>query len=322
MAKCPLANGPSGGHNETMPTQVIKHGRITWMDITRPTRDDVEMLQDAFPHFHPLDLEDLLSRLERPKIDEYDDYLFTVMHFPVWDAVSRISRPSEVDAFVGASYLVTIHDGTLPPLSRLFERCSQDEDAIAQFMMHGASRLFYTVIDQLVDYVFPILYKVDANIRHVEDEIFQRDTRQLIQNIAIIRRDNIALRRIVRPQIEIVESLENTDRPYIREDLDVYFGDIRDHLNKAVDIISDHKEVIEGLADTADTLATYRTNEIVQILTVISVIMLPLTLISGIYGMNVNLPFQDHPASFPIVMVMMFLVAASMLVYFRRRHWL
>ncbi|MFP4322033.1 MAG: magnesium/cobalt transporter CorA [Anaerolineales bacterium] len=305
-----------------MPTQVIKHGRITWTDITRPTRDDVELLQESYPHFHPLDLEDLLSRLERPKIDEYDDYLFTVMHFPVWDAVSNISRPSELDAFIGASYLVTIHDGTLPPLGRLFERCTQDDDAITQYMTHGASRLFYTVVDQLVDYIFPILYKVDANIRNIEDEIFQRDTRQLIQNIAVIRRDNIALRRIVRPQVEIVESLENTERPYIREDLDVYFGDIRDHLNKAVDIISDHKEVIEGLADTADTLATYRTNEIVQILTVISVVMLPLTLISGIYGMNIGLPFQDHPAGFLIVMGIMAGVAGGMLMYFRKRNWL
>ncbi|HLA43513.1 MAG TPA: magnesium transporter CorA family protein, partial [Aggregatilineales bacterium] len=278
-----------------MPMEILRHGRITWTDIRRATPDDVEGLRKEYPHFHPLDLEDVLSRIERPKLDEYDDYLFTVMHFPIWDALEKISRPSEVDLFMGTNYLVTIHDGTLLPLTALFERCQEDETAREKYMSYGASYLFHSAIDQLVDYLFPILYKVDANIRRIEEQIFIRDTRWVIREIAFVRRDNIALRRIVRPQIEILEILEETERPFIRDELEVYFGDIRDHLHKAADLITDHKEVIEGLADTANTLANYRTNEIVQILTVISVIMMPLTLLSGIYGMNIALPFQDHP---------------------------
>lgn len=302
--------------------EVIKHGRITWTNIVRATPDDVESLRVEYPHFHPLDLEDLLSRIERPKIDEYEDYLFTVMHFPVWDKLARISRASEVDMFVGASYLVTIHDGTLKPLKELFEDCQNDEDVRQRYMSQGASRLYYTVIDKLVDYIFPILNKVDTNIRRVEDNIFSNNSHEVIQDIAFIRRDNIALRRIVRPQTEILESLEEIDRPFIRDELDVYFGDIRDHLHKATDLISDHKEIIEGLADTANTLATYRTNEVVQILTVISVIMMPLTLVSGIYGMNVDLPLVDTPYAFVFVTSLMLMISISMLIYFKTRGWL
>lgn len=307
-----------------MATQRIQHKRVTWTNIVKATPDDVEALREQYPHFHPLDLEDLLSRLERPKLDEYEDYLFTVMHFPLWDPVQRISRASEVDIFLGTTYIVTVHDGTLKPLGKLFERCQNDEQAREKYMGTSASRLFHTVIDQLVDYLFPILYKVDANIRDIEEEIFDKDARPIIRDIAVLRRDNIALRRIVKPQLEILAALDRVDKRYLRgggDDLEVYFDDIRDHLNKAVDTISDHTEVIANLADTANTITNHRTNEVVQILTIISVIMLPLTLISGIYGMNISLPFDDHPFSFFFVLLIMFSTGGAMLAYFRWRGW-
>ncbi|MCL4877177.1 MAG: magnesium transporter CorA family protein [Anaerolineae bacterium] len=308
-----------------MATQRIQHKRVTWTSIVKATPDDIEALREQYPHFHPLDLEDLLSRLERPKLDEYDEYLFTVMHFPLWDPVQRISRASEVDIFLGTTYIVTVHDGTLKPLVQLFERCQKDELAREKYMGTSASRLFHTIIDQLVDYLFPILYKVDANIRDIEEDIFDRDARPIIRDIAVLRRDNIALRRIVRPQLEILAALDRVDKRYLRgggDDLEVYFDDIRDHLNKAVDTISDHTEVIANLADTANTITNQRTNEIVQILTIISVIMLPLTLISGIYGMNITLPLDDHPLSFFFVVCIMLGTGGAMLAYFRWRGWI
>lgn len=305
-----------------MAIQTITHGRVTWVNIVGVTAEDIAYLRANYPHFHPLDLEDLQSRIERPKIDEYDDYLFVVMQFPQWDAVQRISRPAEVDMFVGSGYLVTASDGTLKPLKLLFEQCQTDPAAREQFMGRGASKIFYTAIDRLVDYILPILYKVDANIRHLEDEVFTEDSRQVMQDLAILRRDIIALRRIIRPQIAIVDNLEKVDRPYIREDLDVYFGDIYDHVVKAWEIVEDHYDVINGISDMAATLVSYRLNEVMQILTVISVIMLPLTLISGIYGMNIDLPLMHTPGAFLMVMGLMFAIALAMLSYFRHRGWL
>ena len=305
-----------------MATETIQYGRVTWTNIERVTPQDVQGLRETYPHFHPLDIEDLQSRIERPKMDEYDDYMFVVMHFPLWDPVQRVSRAAEVDMFVGSGYLITVHDGTLKPLRHLFEQCQTNEELRAQYMGRGASRIFYTVIDRLVDYIFPILYKVDANIRAIEDEIFTEDSRQIIQDLSFIRRDIIALRRIIRPQLPIVENLEKVDRPYIREDLDVYFGDILDHLVKGFEIIEEDLEVIRGLSDTANTLVSYRLNEVMRILTVISVIMLPLTLISGIYGMNVLLPLADWDGAFLLIIGTMFTIAVAMLTFFRRRGWL
>ena len=189
-------------------------------------------------------------------------------------------------------------------------------------MGRGASRLLYSVIDALVDYCFPILDKVDSNIHVIEEEVFTEDMRRVVQDISIVRRDIITLRRIIRPQIAIVANLEQKDRPFIHEELDVYFGDIVDHLNKARDILEDHREVIEGLSETSDSVISYRINEMMRILAVISVIMLPLTLLSGIYGMNIYLPLARHPYSFIFVVGLMILMAVGMVFYFKRRRWL
>lgn len=305
-----------------MPVEVLRHNRVTWTNIVNPVPADVRYLQEEYPHFHPLDLEDLLSTIERPKLDEYDDYLFVVLQFPVWDPVRRMSRPAEVDIFVGSGYVVTVHDGKLKPLNDLFERCNADQPLREQVMGRGASKVFYTVIDQMVDYLFPMLYKIDAKIHTLEEDIFVENERRIIQELAVVRRDIISLRRIVRPQIEILENLEQVDRPFIREELDVYFGDILDHLNKATDLIAYHGDIVLGLTDTANTLANLHTNDIMRILTIMSVIMLPLTLLSGIYGMNVSLPLRENPYAFVVILGGMVIMAGSMLVYFRHRGWL
>jgi magnesium transporter len=305
-----------------MATEVLSHGRVTWVNIEKPVPEDMDYLRERYPFFHPLDLEDCLSRIERPKIDEYDNYLFIIMQFPVFDSSRRVSRPGEIDIFIGAGYLVTVHDGNLWPITKLFDDCEADEETRQQHMGRGSSRLLHDVIDRLVDYCFPIFYKVDANIREIEEDIFTEEMSRVVQEISWVRRDIIALQRIVKPQISIVANLEHKDRPFIREELEVYFGDVLDHLYKAWDMLEDHRDVIEGLSDTSNTLTSYRINEVIKILTIISVIMLPLTLLSGIYGMNVPLPLANSPYAFPIMLSLMVVVAGGMLFYFKKRHWM
>ena len=225
--------------------------------------------------------------------------------------------------FIGARYLVTVHDDILWPITKLFDDCQTDEQVRQQHMGRGASGLLHDVIDRLVDYLFPILYKVDANIHEIEEDIFTEDMPGVVQEISWVRRDIIALQRIVKPQIAIVDNLERQDRPFIREELDVYFGDVLDHLYKAWDMLEDHRDVVEGLSDTANILTSYRLNEVIKILTIISVIMLPLTLLAGIYGMNIELPLDENsPYSFIVIMLLMVLMAGGMILYFRKRKWM
>jgi magnesium transporter len=302
--------------------QTITSQRVTWVDIVNATPGDVDRLSKMFRDIHPLNLEDLLSLSERPKIDEADEYLFLVMHFPRWDPRQRLTRPSELDILVGRGYVITVHDGMLKPLVNLFKACQESEVVRHKYLMKGANHLFYVIIDQLVDYLLPILSRVDANIREIEENIFTDDARRVIQDITLVRRDIIALRRIIRQQVPIIERLERLDHPILTEEQEEYFGDIADHIHRARDIIDEDAEIISSLAETADILATHRINEVIRILTVISVIMLPLTLVSSVYGMNVKLPFDTHPNAFIIVVGTMLAIAVVMLLIFRRRNWL
>ena len=304
-----------------MGVEVIRHGPVTWVNIERPVPQDIDYLRQHYP-FHPLALEDCLSRIERPKIDEYDEYLFIIMQFPVFDSPSRVSRPSQVAMFLGADYLVTVHDGNLWPITRLFDECQVDQEVCQKHVGGGPGQLLHDVEDRLVDYCFPVLYRVDANIREIEDDIFTERVPDVVREISWVRRDIIALQRIIKPQITIVANLERRERPLIREELDVYFGDVLDHLYKAWDMLEDQRDVIEGLNDTANTLTSYRTNEVMKILTIISVIILPLTLLSGIYGMNIRLPLEGHPLSFFFILILMAFLAVGMLGYFKRRRWI
>ncbi len=305
-----------------MTTRIIKHGNITWLDLAHPSAADVEGLRERYPYFHPLNLEDIRSPIERPKLDQDDDYLFLVMHFPLWDSRHEISRAAEVDFFVGRDYIVTVHTGLLKPLARMVEQCESDDVERANLLGRGANHAFHTLIDQLVDYVFPILGKVDRRIHAIEDQLFESNARRVIQEIALLRRDIISLRRIIRQQIPIVQQLERADHPILHEDMEEYFGDIADHLFKLRDIADENYEIINSFAETVDTLASYRINEVMRILTVISVIMLPLTLISSIYGMNIELPFAEDHNAFIITSGVMIVIAILMLIYFRKRNWL
>lgn len=300
----------------------LKHNRVTWTNIIQPTPDDVTALREEYPFLHPLNLEDILSPMERPKLDEDDNYLFLVLHFPQWDPVQRLSRARELDMVIGRGYVVTIHDGTLKPLTRMFQQCEDDENSRQRYMGRGANHTFYEIIDSLVDYVFPMLRKIDKNIHDIEESIFTADTRKIIREITLVRRDVIAMRRIIRQQVPILEMLERTEHPIIQEDFEEYFGDLVDHMGKARDFIDEDFDMIGNLAETADMLANHRINEVMRILTVISVIMLPLTLISSIYGMNVPLPLQNDPQAFILISVGMVLIVVALLVYFRRRGWL
>lgn len=305
-----------------MPTRTITHGPLTWLDLTHPSADDVASLSQRFPYIHPLNLEDIRSPIERPKLDQDADYIFVVMHFPLWDSRHKLSRAAEVDFFVGRDYVVTVHNGALKPLTSQVERCLADSAERERLLGRGANHAFHTLIDGLVDYIFPILGKVDKRLHAIEDSLFASNAKRVIQEIALLRRDIISLRRIIRQQIPIAQQLETVQHPILHDEMEEYFGDIADHLFKQRDIIDENYEIINSFAETADTLASYRINEVMRILTVISVIMLPLTLISSIYGMNIELPFADDHNAFIITAGVMLAIALLMLIYFRVRNWL
>jgi magnesium transporter len=317
----PKGSAPTPISPRGLNVRSITHNGLTWVDIIHPGEEEIDFLRHNYG-FHPLHLDDTLSKIQRPKIDDADDYTFIVVHFPVYSKLVRITTPSEVDIYLGPSYLITVHLGNLKPLTRLFKQCAEDAPARATYMGRSAGYLLYTVVDKLVDYCFPILNKIDQNIEQIEDEIFEEKVRTTVQEISVVRRDVISFRRIIKPLVPVINSLERKSRPFLHEDMDEYFGDIADHLSKIWDTLEDLKEVIEGLSDTVNSLTNNRTNEVIKVLTIISVILLPLTLITGIYGMNIDLPVQDHPLAFWFVILAMAVVIVGMLGFFKWRKWI
>jgi magnesium transporter len=187
---------------------------------------------------------------------------------------------------------------------------------------NGPGYLLYRLIDKLVDNCFPLVYKIERNVGEVEAKIFESKTRETVFELSVIRRDIIAFRRIIKPQIPVISRLEYLKSRIINEDLEIYFSDISDHLGKIWDSLEDLKTITESLNDTHTSLTSYQTSEVMKVLTTISVIMLPLTLVSGIYGMNIDLPFAHHRHAFAFVMGAMATVAAGMLAVFRLQRWI
>jgi len=306
---------------EQLNLESLTWGELTWVNIEKPTEQETEYLAQNYS-FHHLDLDDCLSRIQRPKIDEYKDYLFLVFHFPVYNKEARVTTSSQVSVFIGAKYLITLHKGELKPLVKLFRECQIDEESRQENFNRGPGYLLYRIIDRLVDYCLPILNKIGDNIEGVEDNIFANEMPRAIREISMLRHDVISFRRIIWPMRAVIGSLEPKIRRFTQMDLAAYFGDTVDHVDKIWDALDEYKEIIEGLNDTHDSLATNRTNEVMRMLTIIATILLPLTVVASIYGMNIPLPFQNEGYSLIIVFVIWIAIVSGMLYFFRRQHWI
>jgi magnesium transporter len=305
-----------------MTTTIINTEHVTWTNIVKPTWNDIEQLQDRYPQFHRLNLNDCMTDLEFPKLDHHDGYVFLVAQFPLWDAHSLICCPAEIDIFVGKGVLVTSHQGELKPLNDLFASIQNDPAVDEQLMLHGASPLLYEVLNILVQYCYPILHKVNQKIRHIEHELFGTDTPQILQDVALARRDVIALRHILIPQINVIDELESGNWPFIHDDLDIYWGDIGDHLAQIKSMLDEQREVIAGLSETIDTLSSHRIDEMVRLLTLVTLVSVPITVIATIFGMNMDLPYGSHPLSFYAVTALGIVATILFVWYLQRRHWL
>ena len=299
----------------------ITERKLTWFYIEKPTSQEVAFLAQRF-HFHPLDLDDVLSRIQRPKIDEYEDYLFMVLHFPVFDKENRITRPSEINIFIGENYVVTVHcSGGLKPLARFFQECETDKESRERYLGRSSGFLLYHILDRLVNSGFPILDKVTQNIDDIEDIILTKPVPETVREISLIRRDLISFRRVIHPQIAVIETLEREEYSFFKEDQEVYFGDIADHIRKIWDGLEDCKEVIDGLADTSNWLTSHRIQEIMRILTIIMGVLAPPTLIASIYGMNIPLPGGVNTGSLlPLGILLAFMAITAGVIFFYMRH--
>ena len=302
--------------------EVVERGGLRWINIENPQAIDRAWLEEHF-EFHPLDYEDVTSRNQRPKIDEYPDYLFIVLHFPVFDkAIGRLNA-AELDVFVGRDYLITLPNAPLPPVEYLFDRCRSSEEFREELLSKGSGYLLYKIVDDSFDYCFPILRKIGNKLDRVEDDIFVAGrAEEVVRDISDVKQEIINFRKVIRPQRAVLRDLERTKQRYLAEDLEVYFDDIVDASERIWDMLENYKEVVEALEETNESVISHQQNDVLRVLAVMSVLFLPATLVASIWGMNVQVPGEGQLGPFFAIVGVIIALLAGLLGFFRHRGWL
>jgi magnesium transporter len=306
----------------------VKNNGFIWIDIAKPTRDEMKKLAERFP-FHELNLEDCLSKIQIPKIDRYQDHVFVILNFPTLEK-ERIPRSSQLASFIGSGYLVTVHQGELKPISEIFQQCVQSNKARQELMGRSSGYLFHSIIDALTDDLLNLVRKIVGNIEDIEDVVFDEQA-NAAGEISYIRRQITVLRRIAIPLKRTLAEITAKDiRRFSEEDLTLYFDDINDHIDKVIDTLEESKETIEIYKDTDYLHGTDRSNKILAILTIVFTLSLPITIISSLYGMNVDIPtiedeslkFLGRYTTFILIVIGSSAGAVAMALYFHKIRWI
>jgi len=309
---------------------IVKWQNLTWVDIKQPNQETMQWVAQHYS-FHPLNIDDCLSKVHSPKIDDYENYIFIILHFPVFDKSQRITIPSQVSIFLGRDFLVSVHSGNLKPLNNLPQTCRSDDRICSDYLGKDSCYLLYQILDDLVDYCFPIVDGSLSSLDKIGDKLNDAKS-DASQDVTILRRDIAAQRRIIRMVREVMNGLSPKLRPYTQIDLKVYFDDINDHLDHLWNDIEECHETIEIYKDNYSLLRQERINRIMAVLTILFTISLPATVLSTYFGMHVNIPWGTENGgwvgplgtytSFIVLVLVSVLLALIMFIFFRRRRWL
>src|SRR6476659_2641508 len=304
------------------PPAELSAAGLTWIHLDAPTLMHAQELADRFG-WHPLDVEYVMSKRQRPKVDDYaeEGYLFGVLHFPVYDPTIQRLNAAELDFFIGPDYLVTLPTVELLPVTRLFHRCEEDDTFREQLFSKGSGRLLYEVLDDLFDYCFPILDKIGHKLDSLEDDVFEGRSEEVVRDISNVKQEIISYRKIIKPERSTLRVLERHVERFLPEELELYFDDIVDAAERIWDMLHNYKEIVEALEDTNESVIAHRQNDVLRILTVFSVVLLPLPLITGFFGMNVRFPGFDTAWFFWFILGMMATLLGGMITFFRYKRW-
>jgi magnesium transporter len=290
-----------------------------WVDLSAPTRDETRILTHLF-HFHDLAVEDALSEIHHPKVESYGDYLYLILHGIDFREAEHCFKTQDVDFFLGEQFLVTVHPGISRTLTDMLGVCARNHRALGE----GPAALMHRIIDAMVDHYRPEVDRLNDRLDRLEEEIFERPDARLAKQILDFKADVSSLRRVVLPQRDAVARLARREFPMISEPLAYRFRDVHDHLVRLVDEAMFFQDRVSSLLDAHLSQVSNQLNGVMKVLTIIATIFMPLTVIVGLWGMNVTLP--DLPgggaAQFWWVVGLMVGLGMLMLGYFRHRGWL
>jgi magnesium transporter len=288
-----------------------------WVDLAAPTPDEGRVLSDVF-HFHPLSVDDALSALQYPKIEPYPGYLYAVLHGIDVGTEQRFAT-RDVDFFLGANYLVTIHDGGSRSIEKLRSVCSEHTHILSE----GPAALMHRIVDTMVDNYRPAIDAIEQRIEGLEEDAFLGET-QMIREVLALRRDLAFMRRVMTPQRDVIGRLGRREFPAIADEMAFRFRDVYDHVVRMTDESILFQDRLTGILEVNLATVSNRLNQIMKVLTVMSTIFLPLTVLTGMWGMNIDLPHfpGGAAAQFWWLFGIMVGISASMMGVFRRLRWI
>ena len=301
--------------------ETIKLGTLKWHHVLNPTEEDLEYLKVNF-HFHPLDIEDCRSIInQRPKIDVYDDYYFLILHFPYFDKTNTFLRTREEKIFWGKDYVITLGKSQWV-VTEYFRNTKTKAERKEEIGVGTSDSLLYHILEYLMKESNVLIRKIGDHVDAAGRDLFDKKAVRTIERISFTRRIIIILTPRFKPPLPVFNIFESGEIEGFAESMEEYWGNILDYYQKMWDLIEDYSELIEGYSKTFDSLQANKTNEIIKTLTLISSIILPLTFITGMYGMNILLPMQDRKNAFWLVVMLMGSLALFMLGYFKRKRWM
>jgi magnesium transporter len=293
---------------------------ITWLDIDGV--HDASLLESVTAHanLHPLVVEDIHNTYQRPKVEDYDEYLYIVLKMISWDEVTRQAQAEQVSLILGRNHVLSFKENP----GDLFDPvCIRIREGKGRIRRSGADYLAYALLDQVVDHYFLVLENLGEGIEDLEEELVTNPDASTLQNIHHLKRELIFLRKSVWPLREAISRLERGESPLFRSDTLVYLRDIYDHTIQVIDTIETFRDMVSGMLDIYLSSISNRMNEVMKVLTIIATIFIPLTFIAGIYGMNfAYMPELQWPWGYFMVWAVMVIIVIGMLIYFKRKGWL
>jgi magnesium transporter len=299
---------------------IRKKSSVTWLNIDGVHQPEIIEQVGKIFGVHPLLLEDIANTGQRPKMEDFDDYIFVVLRMLRFDEKENQTKTEQISMVFGADFVVSFQEREGDVFDIIRERLRNNKGRIRKM---GADYLAYSLIDAIVDNYFMVLEKLGEAIEEIEDKLVTEPRSETLQTIHDLKRETVFLRKSVWPLREVISRLERSESPLISKSTFVYLRDVYDHTIQVMDSVDTFRDTLSGMLDIYLSSVSNRMNEVMKVLTVIATIFIPLTFIAGIYGMNFKvMPELDQPWGYPAVLILMLTIAVVMLIYFRRKKWL
>jgi magnesium transporter len=292
---------------------------VTWLNIIGVHNENLIHRMGEIFNIHPLALEDIANTTQRPKVEEYEDYLYIILKMTYFNRESDETVIEQVSMLVGKDYVITLQEREGDILDSLRERIRNNKGKIRK---QGSDFLMYGIIDTIVDYYFTVLERTGERMEELEEQLLLSATQELLNKIYSIKQELVFIRKAIWPLREVVSTLQRDEFELIGEDSQIYLRDVYDHAIQVVETVESFRETASSMLDLYLSTVSNKMNEVMKVLTIFAAIFIPLTFLAGVYGMNFKMPELGWKFSYPVWWIITICLAVGMLIYFRRKKWL